>query len=212
MTVWLERQGHQVSRKRIQPLMRTTRLQTIYRRPRTSQPTRGYKVYPYLLGSLAISRPDQEWAADTTYIPMARGFLYLVDIMDWYNRYVVAWSLSNTLDAASCVEALEKALSKGKPEVFNTDQGGEAFTGLLERHQVRIGMDGRQGALHRQHLCTAGVAHSEVRRGVPESLLQRAGGQGRARRLLSPLHPKAPSGLGLPDTRRSVQPGPAAVR
>ena len=98
--------------------------------------------------------------------------------MDWYSRYVVAWSLSNTLDAGFCVEALEQALSKGKPEVFSTDQGGEAFIGLLERHQVSIGMDGRQGALHRQHLCRVGVAHGEVRRGVPESLLQRAGGQG----------------------------------
>ena len=132
-------------------------------------------------------------------------------IMDWYSRYVVAWSLSNTLDAGFCVEALEQALSKGKPEVFSTDQGGEAFIGLLERHQVSIGMDGRQGALHRQHLCRVGVAHGEVRRGVPESLLQRAGGQGRARRLLSLLHPKAPSGLGLSDTCRGVQPGRAAV-
>ena len=133
--VWLGRQGHQVSRKRVQRLMRTMGLQAIYRRPRTSQPTPGHKVYPYLLGGMEITRPNQVWAADITYIPMARGFLYLVAIMDWYTRYVVAWNLSNTLDADFCVEALEEALGKGKPEVFNTDQGSqftsEGFTGLL---------------------------------------------------------------------------------
>ncbi len=147
MTVWLNRQGYQVSRKRVQRLMRTMGLQAIYRRPRTSQPGPGHKVYPYLLGGLEIARPNQVWAADITYIPMARGFLYLVAIMDWYSRYVVAWRLSNTLDADFCVEALEEALTKGKPEIFNTDQGSqftsEAFTGLLERHGVRISMDGK---------------------------------------------------------------------
>jgi len=120
--VWLSRQGHQVSRKRVQRLMRTMGLQAIYRRPRTSQPAPGHKVYPYLLGGMEITRPNQVWAADITYIPMAKGFLYLVAIMDWYTRYVVAWNLSNTLDADFCVETLEKALNKGKPEVFNTDQ------------------------------------------------------------------------------------------
>ncbi len=120
--VWLGRQGHQVSRKRVQRLMRTMGLQAIYRRPRTSQPAPGHKVYPYLLGGMEITRPNQVWAADITYIPMAKGFLYLVAIMDWYTRYVVAWNLSNTLDADFCVETLEKALNKGKPEVFNTDQ------------------------------------------------------------------------------------------
>jgi len=147
MTIWLNRQGQQVSRKRVQRLMRTMGLEAIYRRPRTSQPAPGYKVYPYLLGSMEIDRPNQVWAADITYLPMARGFLYLVAIMDWYSRYVLAWRLSNTLDADFCVEALEEALSKGKPEVFNTDQGGqftgEAFTRLLERHGVRISMDGK---------------------------------------------------------------------
>ena len=102
-------------------------------------------MYPYLLGGMQITRPDQVWAADITYIPMAKGFLYLVAIMDWYSRHVVAWRLSNTLDADLCVEALEAALSKGKPEVFNTDQGSqftsEAFTGLLEQHGVRISPD-----------------------------------------------------------------------
>ena len=147
MKVWLGRQGHQMSRKRVQRLMRTMGLTAIYRRPRTSQPAPGHKIYPYLLRRIEITRPNQVWAADITYIPMARGFLYLVAIMDWYSRHVMAWRLSNTLDADFCVEALEEALRKTKPEVFNTDQGSqfisEAFTGLLEQHGVKISMDGK---------------------------------------------------------------------
>ena len=122
MKVWLGREGHSANRKRVRRLMRTMGLQAIYRRPRTSKPGPGHRVYPYLLGGMEITRPNQVWAADITYIPLARGFLYLVAIMDWYSRHVVAWRLSNTLDADFCVEALEEALSKGKPEVFNTDQ------------------------------------------------------------------------------------------
>lgn len=145
--VWLSRQGHQVTRKRVQRLMRTMGLTAIYRRPRTSQPATGHKVYPYLLSGMEITRPNQVWAADITYIPMARGFLDLMAITDWYSRYAVAWSLSNTLDVDFCLEAFEKALSKGKPEAFNTDQGcqftSEAFTGLFEQHGVRISMDGK---------------------------------------------------------------------
>jgi putative transposase len=155
MKVWLWGQGYLVNRKRVQRLMRTMGLQAIYRKPRTSRPGPGHKVYPYLLGSMKITRPNQVWAADITYMPMAKGFLYLVAIMDWYSRHVMAWRLSNTLDADFCVEALEDALSKGKPEVFNTDQGSqftsEGFTGLLKQHGVRIspdeygtfGMDGK---------------------------------------------------------------------
>ena len=147
MKVWLGKQGRWVNRKRVQRLMRNMGLQAIYRRPRTSQPGPGHKVYPYLLGGMEISRPNQVWAADITYIPMAKGFLYLVAIMDWYSRYVVAWRLSNTMDADFCVEALEEALGKGRPAVFNTDQGsqftGEGFTGLLEEPGVRISMDGK---------------------------------------------------------------------
>ena len=147
MKVWLNREGYPANRKRVRPLMRTMGLQAIYRRPRTSKPALGHRVYQYLLGGMEITRPNQVWAADITYIPMARGFLYLVAIMDWYSRYVVAWSLSNTLDADFCVETLEEALGKETPEVFNTDQGsqftGEAFTELLDRHGVRISMDGK---------------------------------------------------------------------
>ena len=147
MKVWLGRQGHWVNRKRVQRLMRTLGLQVIYRRPRTSKPAPGHKVYPYLLGGMEITGPNQVWPADITYIPIARGFLYLVAIMDWYSRYVVAWRLSNTLDADFCVETLEEALGKGKPEVFNTDQGSqftsEGFTELLEEHGVSISIDGK---------------------------------------------------------------------
>ena len=147
MRAWLGRQGQTVNRKRVQRLMRTMGLRAIYRRPRTSKPGPRHKVYPYLLGGMEIARPNQVWAADITYIPMAKGFLYLVAIMDWYSRYVVAWRLSNTLDADFCVETLEEALGKGKPEVFNTDQGSqftsEGFIGLLKQHGVSISMDGK---------------------------------------------------------------------
>ena len=122
-------------------------IRAIYRRPRTSTPAPGHKIYPYLLSGMEITRPNQVWATDITYIPMARRFLYLVAIMDWYSRYVLSWRLSNTLDASFCVEALEEALGKGRPDIFNTDQGaqftGEAFTGLLQQHGVRISMDGK---------------------------------------------------------------------
>ena len=143
----LKSQGHLVNRKRVRRLMRLMGLKAIYRRPRTSKPVPGHKIYPYLLGGLKITRPNQVWAADITYIPMARGFLYLVAIIDWYSRYVLSWRLSNTLDAIFCVEALQEALKKGRPDIFNTDQGAqftsEAFTGLLQQHGVRISMDGK---------------------------------------------------------------------
>jgi putative transposase len=147
IAAWLKSQGQLVNRKRIRKLMRLMGLKAIYRRPRTSQPTPGHKIYPYLLGGIAITRPNQVWAADITYIPMKRGFLYLVAIIDWYSRYVLSWRLSNTLDADFCVEALEEALRKGRPEIFNTDQGSQftsdAFTGLLEQHGIKVSMDGK---------------------------------------------------------------------
>jgi len=147
MAVWLKNQGYRVNRKRVRRLMRIMGIRAIYRRPRTSTPAPGHKIYPYLLSGMEITRPNQVWATDITYIPMARGFLYLVAIMDWYSRYVLSWRLSNTLDASFCVEALEEALGKGRTDIFNTDQGaqftGEAFTGLLQQHGVRISMDGK---------------------------------------------------------------------
>jgi len=147
IAAWLKSQSYGVNRKRVRCLMRIMGLKAIYRRPRTSKPAPGHKIYPYLLGGLKITRPNQVWAADITYIPMARGFLYLVAIIDWYSRYVLSWRLSNTLDAGFCVEALKEALKKGKPDIFNTDQGaqftGETFTSLLEQHGIRISMDGK---------------------------------------------------------------------
>ena len=147
IAAWLKGECRIVNRKRVRRLMQLMGIKAIYRRPRTSKPAPGNKIYPYLLNGLKITQPNQVWCADITYIPMARGFLYLVVIMDWYSRYVLSWRLSNTLDADFCVEALEEALSKGRSDIFNTDQGtqftGRAFTGLLEQHGVRISMDGR---------------------------------------------------------------------
>jgi putative transposase len=148
MAAWLATQGFPVNRKRVQRLMRLAGLVAIYQRPNTSKPAPAHKIYPYLLGGIAIERVNQVWCADVTYIPMARGFLYLVVIMDWVSRAVLAWRLSNTLGAEFCVEALEEALSlHGRPEIFNTDQGSQFtsddFTGTLERHKVTISMDGK---------------------------------------------------------------------
>ena len=145
MAVWLRGQGHQVNRKRVQRLMRRMGIEAIYRRPRTTMPDSGHKVYPYLLRGLEIDRVNQVWAVDITYIPMVYGFMYLVCVMDWHSRYVLSWRLSNTLEADSCVDALEEALSRDLPGVFNTDQGSqftsEAFTSVLVAHGVRISMD-----------------------------------------------------------------------
>jgi len=147
MAAWLKSQGYIVNRKRVRRLMRQMGLKAIYRRPKTSKPGPGHKIYPYLLGGMNITQPNQVWAADITYIPMARGFLYLVAIIDWHSRYVLSWKLSNTLDVGFCIEALEEALRKGKPEIFNTDQGAqftsEAFSGILKQHGVKISMNGK---------------------------------------------------------------------
>jgi putative transposase len=147
MAVWLKSKGHQVNRKRVRRLMRLMGLKTIYRRPRISKPASGHRVCPYLLRSMRITRANQVWAADITYIPMARGFLYLVAVIDWYSRYVLSWRLSNTLDVDFCADALKEALSKGRPDIFNTDQGAqftsEHFAGLLDRCGIRVSMDGK---------------------------------------------------------------------
>ena len=147
IALWLKSQGQQVNRKRVRRLMQVMSLKAIYRRPRTSTPGSGNKIYPYLLSGLKITRPNQVWAADITYIPMARGFLYLVAIIDVYSRYVLSWRLSNTLDAGFCIQALQEALQKGRPDIFNTDQGAqftsEVFTGLLAQHGIRISRDGK---------------------------------------------------------------------
>ena len=144
----LRRLGYEVGRKRVRRLMRLMGLSAIYQKPRTSDPHPGHRVYPYLLRGLVIDRPGQVWCTDITYIPMRRGFLYLVAIMDWASRKVLAWRLSNTMTPDFCVEALEEALaSHGKPAIFNSDQGSqftsEAFTQILKASGVRISMDGR---------------------------------------------------------------------
>ena len=150
MTVYLRRAGHAVNPKRVRRLMRLMGLEAIYpRRPVSlSRSERGFKRYPYLLKGLEVHRPDQVWAADITYVRMCRGWLYLVAILDWFSRYVVAWELSVTLEADFCLAALERALVRGRrPEIFNSDQGcqftSEAFTGMLERSEVAISMDGK---------------------------------------------------------------------
>jgi len=144
----LEDRGHKVNRKRIQRLMRLMDLRALYPRRRTSQPGKGHKIYPYLLRDLSIERANQAWSTDICYLPMAKGFMYLVAIMDWHSRRVLSWRVSNTLDTDFCIEALEEALQRfGAPEIFNTDQGSqftsEAFTGVLKDHGIKISMDGK---------------------------------------------------------------------
>jgi putative transposase len=144
----LRTEGHSVNRKRVQRLMRKMGTAALGPRPRTTKPGPGHKIFPSLLRGVAIERPNQVWCADITYIPLGRGFLYLVAIMDWASRVVLAWRLSNTMDVSFCVSALEEALARfGRPEIFNTDQGSQfasaAFTGVLMAAGVRISVDGR---------------------------------------------------------------------
>ncbi len=148
MARYLRRKGHWVNRKRVRRLMRNMGLMAIYQKPDTSKPHPEHKRYPYLLRDMDITEPNQVWSSDVTYIPMRKGFLYLVAVMDWASRKVLSWRLSNTLDSDFCVEALKEALSKyGKPEIFNTDQGSQftssSFTQTLKDADVKISMDGR---------------------------------------------------------------------
>ncbi|MBF0329957.1 MAG: IS3 family transposase, partial [Nitrospirae bacterium] len=148
MSRYLRRMGHQVNRKRIRRLMRQMGLMAIYQKPNTSKPNPEHKIYPYLLRGVDITEPNHVWCSDVTYIPMRKGFLYLVAIMDWASRKVLSWRLSNTLDADFCVSALKEALCKyGKPKIFNTDQGSQftsvAFTETLKAAGVNISMDGK---------------------------------------------------------------------
>ena len=144
----LSQQGLEVGRRHVRTLMRRMAIETLYRKPNTSKPTPGNKIYPYLLRGLSVTRPNQVFAMDITYIPMARGFVYLAAVVDWFSRRVLAWRLSITMDTTFCIEALEEALSQhGKPEIFNTDQGSqftsEAFTGRLKEEGIKISMDGK---------------------------------------------------------------------
>jgi putative transposase len=144
----LRQEGQRVGRKHVATLMQRMGIAALYRKPNTSRREPQHAVYPYLLRNLAITSPNQVWAMDITYVPMAQGFVYLAAVMDWYSRKVLAWRVSITLDTAFCVEAVEEALGRyGKPAIFNTDQGCQftsaAFTGLLQAHGIRISMDGR---------------------------------------------------------------------
>jgi putative transposase len=139
--------GH-INRKKVQRLMRRMGLIALYPKKKTSLPGKGHKIYPYLLKDLTIARPNQVWSTDITYIPMAKGFLYLVAVMDWHSRKVLSWRLSNTMDTGFCLEALDEAIARyGTPAIFNTDQGSqftsEAFTSRLKAHQIQISMDGK---------------------------------------------------------------------
>ena len=151
ITHWLKCQGHYVNHKRVARLMRVMGLQAAVPGPHTSKPHPEHTIYPYLLRDLVVSVPDSVWCADITYIPMRRGFMYLVAVMDWFSRYVLTWELSNTLEAGFCTNALERALASAQPAIFNTDQGSQftsaEFTGVLLEHDVRISMDGRGRAM-----------------------------------------------------------------
>jgi putative transposase len=144
----LHGEGVAIGRQRVATMMKRMEIEAIYRRPNTSKTTPGHKIYPYLLRGLAVERPNQVWAMDITYVPMARGFIYLAAVVDWFSRRVLAWRLSITMEAAFCIEAVEEALARhGKPEIFNTDQGsqftGAEFTGLLLANAIAISMDGK---------------------------------------------------------------------
>jgi putative transposase len=148
MAALLRAEGYAINRKRVQRLMRRMGIAALGPKPRMTKPAPGHKIFPYLLRNLAIERPNQVWAADITYVPIGRGFLYLVAVIDWASRAVLAWRLSNTMDVSFCLSALEEALARfGKPEIFNTDQGSQftsaAFTGTLAAAGVQISMDGR---------------------------------------------------------------------
>ena len=147
MREWLRTEGYEVNRKRVSRLMAVMGIEAVYPKPKLSRPGEGPRIYPYLLRGTAVERVNQVWSTDITYIRMARGFLYLVAVMDWFSRYVLSWSLSLTMEVDFCVEALQRALRRGRPEIFNSDQGAQftsgRFTSELEAKEIAISMDGR---------------------------------------------------------------------
>jgi putative transposase len=151
MTDWLHDQGLKANHKRVERLMRVMGIQAITPGPHTSKPALGHKIYPYLLRNVEIERVNQVWSIDITYVPMKKGYMYLVAVIEWYSRYVLAWQLSNTMDSSFCVQALHAALCHGRPEIFNSDQGSQftsgEFTGELLGREIPISMDGRGRAL-----------------------------------------------------------------
>jgi putative transposase len=151
MTAWLQSQGYAVNRKRVARLMRTMGLETIYPKPRLTQSPPGHRIYPYLLRDVPITRVNQVWSTDITFIRLHSGFIYLVAVMDWFSRYVLSWAVSITMEGGFCLDALEEALGQAKPDIFNSDQGAQftslEFTGRLAAAGIRISMDGRGRAL-----------------------------------------------------------------
>ena len=163
----LRAEGIEIGRQHVATLMKRIGIEAIYRRPNTSKPAPGHKIYPYLLRKLLVTRPNQVWAMDITYIPMARGFVYLAAVVDWFSRRVLSYRLSITMEAAFCIEALQEALARhGTPDIFNTDQGSQ-FTSTTKRHRHQ---HGRQGLLARQRLCRTAVALGQIRGGLSPSL------------------------------------------
>ena len=170
----LAAEGCKIGRRHVKTLMRRMGIEALYRRPRTTKPEPGHKIYPYLLRGTAITRPNQVWAMDITYIPMARGFVYLAVVLDWATRRVLSWRLSITMEAAFCVETLEDALARhGKPDIFNTDQGSQ-FTGYGLHKRTRRPryrhQHGRQGRMAGQRVCRTALAQHQIRGGVPAGL------------------------------------------
>ena len=211
LTKWLVEQGEEVNRKRVQRLMRLMGLEAIYPKPKLSAAGRGHRIYPYLLRNVSIERPDQVWSTDITYVPLARGFMYLAAIIDWYSRYVIAWRLSNTLDGSFCLEMLEEALGRGRPEVFNTDQGVQ-FTAAGVDGAAGVGggggEHGRAGPLPGQRVRGAAVAEGEVRGHVPVAVRGGAGVAAGAGAVLPVLQRGAAAPVaGLPDAGGGVSGG-----
>ena len=185
MMAMLNGEGCRVNRKRVQRLMRKMGIAALGPKPRTTKPAPGHKIFPYLLRHMVIDRPNQVWAADITYVPIGQGFLYLVAIIDWASRAVLAWRLSNTMDTSFCVSALEEALARfGRPEIFNTDQGSQftsaAFTRHAGRHR-RQDLDGRSRALDGQCVHRAAVALAQIRGHLSQGLFGWPRGQSRNR-------------------------------
>jgi putative transposase len=185
LTKWLIGRGEAVNRKRVQRLMRLMGPEAIYPKPKLSAAGRGHRIYPYLLRNVCLERPDQVWSTDITYVPLACGFMCLAAILDWFSRYVIAWRLSNTLEGWFCLEMLDEALSRGRPEVFNTDQGvrltAQAWTGRLESAGVAVRMDGRGRCLDNVSVERLGraVKYADIYRWRYEAVPQLQRGLGR---------------------------------
>jgi putative transposase len=178
-------EGIAVGRERVSTMMRRMGIEARYRRPNTSKPAERHKIYPYLLRDVVVDRVNRVWCMDITYIPMARGFVYLTAVVDWFSRRVLSWRLSITLDVSFCLDALEEALARhGKPEIFNTGQGSQFTSAALHRSAVAkrdSDQHGRPGCLARQRVCGEALAFGEIRGGLPARLRQRRRGTGFAR-------------------------------